>query len=198
MSKSPLQPEIIVFAGPNGSGKSTMTKMVRITGIYINADEIKRTNHCSDMEAAVLAEIARQEALQHNENFTFETVLSTDRNLDLLREAKNKGYFIRCFYVLTSNPLINVTRVRIREKSGGHGVPEDKIISRYHKALKLIPELVEVCDIVHIYDNTKMPFRIFKKRKTQYFCWENPYWKKDDIAELTGIRAFDVPPEQTS
>ena len=51
---------------------------------------------------------------------------------------------------------------------GGHSVPEEKIKSRYYKALDLIPELVEICDIVHIYDNTNVPFRIFKKRKDVY------------------------------
>ena len=50
------KPEIIVFAGPNGSGKSTITKLARIIDPYINADDIKRTIHCSDMEAAIKAE----------------------------------------------------------------------------------------------------------------------------------------------
>ena len=39
----------------------------------------------------------------------------------------------------------------------------DKIRLRYIKALKLIPALVEICDILHIYDNTREPFRIFKE-----------------------------------
>ena len=45
-------PEIIVFAGPNGSGKSTITSLAKVIEPYINADDIKRTIHCSDMEAA--------------------------------------------------------------------------------------------------------------------------------------------------
>ena len=45
-------PEIIVFAGPNGSGKSTITRLAKIIEPYINADDIKRTNHCTDLEAA--------------------------------------------------------------------------------------------------------------------------------------------------
>ena len=36
-------PEIIVFAGPNGSGKTTVTRMAKTIGVYINADDIKRT-----------------------------------------------------------------------------------------------------------------------------------------------------------
>lgn len=183
-------PEIIVFAGPNGSGKSTITGMAKTVGAYINADDIKRAWHCSDLEAAVKAEELREQALADNKDFTFETVLSTERNLNLLKRAKEQGYFIRCIYVLTASPDINVIRVRLRTASGGHGVPEDKIRSRYAKALDLIPELVQVCDIVHIYDNTKTPFRIFKKRKDVYFRWENEFWSKDRIRDLTGVGIF--------
>ncbi|MBK5263313.1 MAG: hypothetical protein JJE17_12220 [Peptostreptococcaceae bacterium] len=98
------QPEIIVFAGPNGSGKTTISEMVNIIEPYINADNIKRSNHCTDQEAAEFA--------------------------DLLR-------------------------------------------SRY---------------IVHIYDNTIQPFRIFKKRKSETFIWENEFWSESDIRELVQIR----------
>lgn len=106
--------------------------------------------------------------LSKHHDFTFETVLSTDRNLKLLKKAKEKGNFLRCIYVLTCNPEINKTRIEIRKSMGGHSVPEDKIESRYYKALKLIPELVKLCDIVHIYDNSNEPFRIFKKKEKTF------------------------------
>ena len=180
------KPEIIVFAGPNGSGKSTVTKLAKVIPPYINADDIKRTNLCTDMEAALKAEKLRNELVDSGQSFTFETVLSTERNLLLLERAKEKGYFIRCIYVLTDDPTINIDRVNQRAALGGHGVPADKVITRYHKALALIPRLINVCDICHIYDNTKLPFRIFKKRKTEYFLWENIFWSSRRIAELTG------------
>ncbi len=50
------KPEIIVFAGPNGSGKSTITSLAKIIEPYINADDIKRTTLCTDMEAAITAD----------------------------------------------------------------------------------------------------------------------------------------------
>ncbi len=181
-----LLPEVMVFAGPNGSGKSTITRMAKVVGVYINADDIKQANLCTDMEAALKAEELREALVDHMDNFTFETVLSTERNLKLLKKAKDKGYFVRGIYVLTSNPDVNVMRVKVRESFGGHGVPEDKIRSRYVKALQLIPRLVEVCDILHIYDNTDVPFRIFKKRKEAFFYWENDFWSEDKIKQLTG------------
>lgn len=136
------------------------------------------------------AEELREEMIEKGEDFTFETVLSTDRNLKLLKKAKEKGYFLRCIYVLTSDYKINIARVSMGESMGGHGVPEEKIKSGYYNALDLIPDLVEICDIVHIYDNTNVPFRIFKKRKEIYFHWENKYWSYSGIEKLTGISEY--------
>ena len=85
MSKTKKRlPEVIVFAGPNGSGKTTITRMAKTIGVYINADDIKKLNSCSDLEAAVKAEELREMMVEKGEDFTFETVLSTDRNLKLL------------------------------------------------------------------------------------------------------------------
>ena len=36
-------PEILVFAGPNGSGKTTITRMANSVGVYINADDMKKS-----------------------------------------------------------------------------------------------------------------------------------------------------------
>ena len=184
-------PEIMVFAGPNGSGKSTITGMAKTVGVYINADDIKRAYLCTDLEAAQRAEFLREDMLARRLDFTFETVLSTERNLHLLRRAKDHGYFVRGIYILTANPDINVARVRAREALGGHGVPEDKIRMRYEKALLLIPDFVAICDIVHLYDNTIEPFRIFKKRKEVCFCWENRYWDSSKIVQLTGVSQIE-------
>ena len=57
----------------------------------------------------------------------------------------------------------------MRKQLDGHSVPEEKIKSQYQKALNLIPELLEICDITHIYDNTNIPFRIFKKKENKIF-----------------------------
>lgn len=186
------KPEIIVFAGPNGSGKSTFTELLKPPIAYINADEIKKNLKCSDIEAAEIAEKQREEHVERMEEFCFETVLSTERNLNLLKKAKEKGYFIRCYYVLTADPMINVFRVKSRVLAGGHDVPEDKIISRYDKALGLVKELIKVCDVCHIYDNSESkPFRILKKRKDEMYYDECEDWYLEDIQALTNLNNLE-------
>jgi len=182
-------PEVVVFAGPNGSGKSTFTDLLKPPIMdYINADEIKKALKCSDKEAALEAEKQREMHLANGEEFCFETVMSTDRNLKLLQRAKEKGYFIRCYYILTADPEINVCRVESRVAEGGHDVPRDKIVERYERALKLVKDVVAVSDVCHIYDNSEeQPFRIFKKRKDLCFYQECEDWLREDIQLLTGI-----------
>ena len=58
----------MVFAGPNGSGKTTITRMAKIVGEYINADDIKRTTLCSDLEAAVKAEELREQMMKQKKD----------------------------------------------------------------------------------------------------------------------------------
>lgn len=188
MKESLKKPEIVVFAGPNGSGKSTFTELLKPPMEYINADEIKKNLKCSDIDAAILAEEQREDCLSNMREFCFETVMSTERNLNLLKRAKEKGYFIRCYYILTVDPIINVYRVKSRVESGGHDVPEEKIISRYDRALNLLKEVVEVSDVCHIYDNSiEKPFRIFKKKKKDHYYDECEDWLEEDIRLLTNV-----------
>lgn len=181
-------PEILVFAGPNGSGKSTINSYIKSKGKYINADDIKMSTGFSDLKAAKFAESLREDCLNKKEDFTFETVLSTERNLNLLRKAKDFGYFIRCIYVLTNDPFVNILRVSGRFENGGHSVPKEKIISRYYKSINFIPELIDLCDIMHIYDNTDIPFRIFKKKKNDIFIFSNDFWENEQIKLLCNIK----------
>ncbi len=186
------KPEVIVIADPNGSGKSTYTEYILGPGQfadstfeYINADNIQSSTGCSSLDAAVEATRLRELAIFEKRNFAFETVLSTRRNLDLLIRAKSEGYFIRCFYFVTADSSINFQRVENRVAEGGHDVPKDKIGSRYNKALELIPELIQVCDSINIWDNsTDKPYRIFQKKPDQIKLFDNPVWSEEKIKEL--------------
>ena len=159
------KPMVLVLAGPNGSGKSTITRYFEKIGVYTNADDIVMATGMSNEEAAVFADKKRYHSIEVREDFTFETVLSSNYKLDILKKAKEEGFFIKCIFVLTVNPRINVARVEARVASGGHDVDKEKIISRYYKSLNNIKNLMSICDIMHVYDNTIEPVRIIRKHK---------------------------------
>lgn len=165
-----------------------------LTGEYINADDIKKELQCGDMEAAQIATAKREELLSKGESFTFETVLSSRRNLELLQRASRAGYYIKCCYMLTASPDINVQRVFVRVKNGGHDVPVDKIHSRYHKCLKLVPELIDVCDDISIFDNTRQPYMIFSKKKDESNIYEFDIWERKQIEKLIGTDKDETNP----
>ena len=78
-------PQILVFAGPNGSGKSTITKKVQPIGLYINADDIKAMNGCSDLAAAQEAEAIREHLLKKKFQYVlFLKIIKTSYLVSLL------------------------------------------------------------------------------------------------------------------
>ena len=69
--------------------------------------------------------------------------------------------------VLTIDPDVNVLRIESRVASGGHDVDSSKVVDRYYKSLGHIKELIDICDILHVYDNTETPKRIIRKHKDE-------------------------------
>ena len=181
------KPVILVFAGPNGSGKTTVTRGLSVFGTYINADDLKKEYGLTDLEAAQQAEALRNSLLDSVADFSFETVLSTDRNLLLLEKSKTSGYEVQCIYALTCDENINVARVKARQAAGGHDVPEDKIRARYHRSLALLPRLIGVCDKMLIYDNSDKPALIFRKDNGYSEFFPNSHWPETRLKKLLGL-----------
>jgi len=175
---------ILVFAGPNGSGKSSVTPAWEKVGLYINADDIKVKRGCSDIEAAQEAERLRELCLSEHRSFTFETVLSTERNLDLILRAKADGYHIESVFVLTADPELNVFRVKSRVLSGGHNVSSEKIRSRYTKSLANIPKLIRLSNVFRLVDNTVKPEILFIKNEMGEQILPNRYWTVEAIGKV--------------
>lgn len=181
---SDKKPMVLFFAGPNGSGKSTITNYFEKVGMYTNADDIVAATGMTNQEAALFADKSRYDSIENKADFTFETVLSSNYKLDILRKAKENGYFLKGVFVLTVDPAINVARVEARVASGGHNVEHEKIISRYYKSIANIKELMSLCDILHVYDNTIDPVRIVRKHKEDISVFPNKLWSAEDLIDL--------------
>lgn len=178
------KPMVLVLAGPNGSGKSTITSFFEKVGKYTNADDIVATTGMDNMEAALLVDKMRYASIDRKEDFTFETVLSSEYKLKILKKAKEEGYFIKCVFVLTVDPKINIARIESRVAAGGHNVDSSKVVERYYKSIDNIKELLSICDIMHVYDNTETPKRIIRKHKDELSIYPNEYWSEQDILDL--------------
>ena len=60
----------------------------------------------------------------------------------------------------------------------------DKVVERYYKSINNIKELLNIWDIMHVYDNTKTPERIIRKHKDELSIYPNEYWSEQDILGL--------------
>jgi predicted ABC-type ATPase len=162
MAKESNKPLLVMFAGPNGSGKSTITPIFQsqtdFPQNYINPDEIAITLGGNTIfkayEASAIAAKERLKCIESKQSFSFETVMSHPSKLAILETAIEAGFETRLVFVSTNNPLTNVDRVKQRVIEGGHDVPEDKVISRYHRSLSLLPKALEIVDKTYIFDNS--------------------------------------------
>lgn len=104
--------------------------------------------------ASVAADFIRQKLILSGKSFTFETVMSSPDKINLLEKARQRGYRTYLYYVATDDPIINISRVEYRVKTGGHDVPKNKIISRYFRSLDLLPEAIKFTNRAYIFDNS--------------------------------------------
>jgi predicted ABC-type ATPase len=159
------KPTLIIIAGPNGSGKTSITHKVLEHQwledcVYINPDNIARdtfgdwNSYEAVMKAAILSTQMREDCINEGKSLIFETVLSADDKVDFVKRAKEKGYFIRLFFVGTESPTINASRIAKRVMEGGHDVPITKIISRYSKSIVNCCKVALIIDRAYIYDNS--------------------------------------------
>lgn len=193
MANTGHKPILIVIAGPNGSGKTSVTSRLLkhewVEGsLYINPDiianevfgdwnsqdaVIKAANYCADL---------REKCLAERRSFIFETVMSASDKVDFILRAKEAGFFIRVFFIATSNPAINAARIAGRVMQGGHDVPISKIISRYRKSILNCKIISSIVDRLYVYDNSidgeeaKLQFRLVDGMMGKMYVTHVPLW----------------------
>ena len=86
------KPMVLVLAGPNGSGKSTITQYFDKIGEYTNADDVVAATGMNNFDAAKFVDEKRYRAIDKKRDFTFETVLSSEFKMNILRKAKEEVY----------------------------------------------------------------------------------------------------------
>lgn len=80
--------------------------------------------------------------------------MSHNSHLAYITRAKAAGFKTYLYYVCINDPLVNIARVKERVTSGGHDVPESKILSRYKNSLSNLYDMSMLCDRAYYFDNS--------------------------------------------
>lgn len=163
------QPSCIILGGPNGSGKSSAFSKLKLEGVWINADEIaKELTGKSDGRAAAMAagratirKLA--EVIKTRTSFIYETTLSSQQSITLMRDAKVGGFTIGLYYTALDSVETNIERVRRRVEAGGHDIPEADIRRRYEGSLNNLSAALKLVDEALLIDNSGIePREVFR------------------------------------
>lgn len=103
------------------------------------------------------------EMIETKTSFIYETTLSSQQSVNLMRAAKVCGFSVALYYVALDTVERNIERVRQRVEAGGHDIPEADIRRRYEASLdKLAAALCHV-DEALLMDNSGLePHEVFR------------------------------------
>lgn len=114
----------------------------------------------SSYVSALIADFIREKLLSESKSFSFETVMSDERKLDLAKRAKAKGFRVYLYFVATVDPEINVRRVEQRVSLGGHPVDKRLIQKRYTGSLSLLYQMIKLTDRAYLFDNSGTQYEL--------------------------------------
>lgn len=162
-----MKKRLYIIAGPNGAGKTTaarvLVQQVLECDEFVNADEIARglsPLHPEKMaiESGKLMLRRMQELLGWGKNFAFETTLASKSFVRFIQKAQAQEYTCHLIFMWLPSPETAMARVEERVAKGGHAIPQEVIIRRYHAGLKNLCTLyMPLVDSWVIYDNTAHP-----------------------------------------
>ncbi len=154
------RPVIVALAGPNGAGKTTFyhSHLRHVALRFINADVLARELSLDPYTAAELANSLRRDFVKRGESFVFETVFSdpVGDKLAFLKEAVKAGYTVVLCFIGIAGPELSESRVAMRISQGGHGVPSEKLKSRFPRTMSNLAAAIHELPHVLIFDNSDL------------------------------------------
>lgn len=135
--------------------------------------------------SAIIADFLKQQYLIRKISFSFETVFSHPAKIDILKQAQQLGYRTYMYFVATESPEINIGRIQLRVRKNGHGVPEDKTRSRYHRCLNQIKDALPYLNRAYFFDNTDENTRFLaefsKESGMIFYTADLPFWFRNHV-----------------
>ena len=94
-------------------------------------------------------------------DFAIETTLATRALVKMIKKAQEQDYYVTVLYLWLDSPERAISRVRARVSAGGHNIPEETIIRRYHVGLDYFFNLyMNLCDHWILADNSEPPLSL--------------------------------------
>lgn len=176
-------PNLYIIAGSNGAGKTTASYTVLPEMLdckeFVNADEIaKGLSPFQPEKVAIEAGrimIGRiKDLVEKRVDFAFETTLSTKSYRQLINNCKALGYNVTLVYFWLNSVELAIERVRHRVLSGGHNIPNETIVRRYHSGIINLSKIyMPICDYWMIFDNSDYPSKLiadgFNEQETKVY-----------------------------
>ncbi len=103
---------------------------------------------------ALFTNFLQDEFIKRGESFSQETVFSHPSKIAALKKAREAGYRTYLYFVATNNASLNKLRVANRHAQGGHSVPDDKIVSRYPRAIAQLRLALPYLSRAFVFDNS--------------------------------------------
>ena len=176
-------PRLTIIAGANGCGKTTLTRWDRKTFASIptlDPDAIEKTLQSTVVATSPIASArhvlnAAKQHVSRAETFAVETTLSGHTYLQMMVDARIRGFEIVLVYIGTENVEINLARIRNRVLAGGHDVPEADVRRRYQRSFKSLLIAIERADHTILFDNsTQEGYRLVAVLGTSGNKWFKP------------------------
>ncbi len=95
-----------------------------------------------------------QEHISRGESFAVETTLAGKHYLQMMVDARNRGFEVVLVYIGTENVEVNLARIRNRVLAGGHDVPESDVRRRFQRSFENLPTAMGRADHTILFDNS--------------------------------------------
>ncbi|WP_395052588.1 zeta toxin family protein [Flavobacterium sp.] len=180
---------IYIIAGCNGAGKTTasLTILPEILECkeFVNADNIAfglspfQPEKVSFEAGRIMLERI-DSLLKLNQNFAFETTLSTKSYKNRLLKAKEEGYKIKLLFFWLPTVEMAINRVAIRVSEGGHNIPTEIIKRRYSRGIEnLFKIYIPLCNEWAVFDNSdELPQLFAQGSKLNTIVINNEVWNR--------------------
>ncbi|MBR5198276.1 MAG: zeta toxin family protein [Bacteroidales bacterium] len=163
-------PNLYIISGCNGAGKTTasyslLPEMLNCKE-FVNSDEFaKGLSPFNPEKASIQASrymlMKIRYLLKRQSDFAVETTLATRTLLKTAKLAQASGYNVTLLYFWLNSPELAIERVRSRVATGGHNIPEETIIRRYHVGIDyFFHYYAPICERWILADNSQIPFRV--------------------------------------